>query len=65
MLVKETATLHKVLSKYLASQTVDVSFPQIDLDGGLRPFSERLVRSASFDRETSVGGVQQDRAQVG
>lgn len=25
MLVKETATLHKVLSKYLASQTVDVS----------------------------------------
>jgi hypothetical protein len=26
MLVKETATLHKVLSKYLAQQTVEVSF---------------------------------------
>ena len=27
MLIKETATLHKVLSKYLAQQTVEVSYP--------------------------------------
>lgn len=63
ILVRETITLHKVLTRYLAIPTLEVS----QLFGGAQPRSSNWIALVCYDTSTgsdqcpSLGGVWEDR----